>query len=443
MTARRKLAAAAAALAMTVTAAGCTFDGVNSLPVPGAQGTDDGAYTISALVPSAAGLVNNAPVLLDDSTVGSVGEMKVADDWNAALTIRLNRGVKVPRGSHVMVAMTSALGSSHLAIVQPDKPEGGYLRAGDRIPLAACPEQANIVTDPSVPQVPDVNAAQQVALCTYPTTEQVLSSLSVVLNGGGLSQLGDIVHEMSDMLGDRGKTLSKLIPRLDDLVGELNGQRDNIIAATEGLDRLAAAVNDQQPTLRQALKDSPEILRLLTDQRKNFTDTLGAMSTLSETVNKVLKANSDDIETIVANLEPAIDQLQQTGPALTQSLNILLTFPFYEPTIPKMIKGDYVNSDLVLDLTPSRLSRSMFVTARFTGPEGVVGKPAAGAKRGLNPFTAPLDGGEVPDSRTGESKRSESQKRPAQKTTAQKTTAQKTTTQKTTTQETTPQGGER
>ena len=32
-----------------------------------------------------------------------------------------------------------------------------------------------------------------------------------------------------------------------------------------------------------------EILRLLTDQRKNFTDTLGAMSTLSETVNKVLK----------------------------------------------------------------------------------------------------------------------------------------------------------
>lgn len=108
------------------------------------------------------------------------------------------------------------------------------------------------------------------------------------------------------------------------------------------------------------------------------------MATLSETANKVLKANSDDIKTIVANLEPAIDQLQQTGPALTQSLNILLTFPFYEPTIPTIIKGDYVNSDLVLDLTPSRLNKSMFATARFIGPEGVVGKPASGAKRGLN-----------------------------------------------------------
>ena len=390
----RAIAATALALTVAATAAGCSFDGVGSLPVPGAEGTDAGSYTISAVVPSASGLVNNAPVHLDDSTVGSIGTMRVADDWNAELAIRLNRGVKVPRGSHVMVAMTSVLGSSHLEIVQPDRPAGGYLTAGERIPLTKCPEQANIITDPSVPQVPDINVAQQVAMCSYPSTEQVLSSLSVVLNGGGLSQLGDIVHEMSAMLGDRGAALSKLIPRLDRLVGELDGQRENIIAATQGLDRLASAVNDQSPTLRQALRDSPKILRLLTDQRQHFTDTLGAMATLSNTANRILKANSDDITTIVGNLEPAIDQLQRTGPALTQSLNILLTFPFYEPTIPTIIKGDYVNSDLVLDLTPSRLNKSMFATARFIGPEGMVGTPASGAKRGLNPFTAPLDRGE-------------------------------------------------
>ncbi len=228
------------------------------------------------------------------------------------------------------------------------------------------------------------------------------------------------------------------------LAAGLNGQRDNIIAATEGLDRLASAVNDQLPTLRTALTDSPQILKLLTDQRKNFTDTLGSMATLSETANKVLKANSDDIKTIVANLEPAIDQLQQTGPALTQSLNILLTFPFYEPTIPTIIKGDYVNSDLVLDLTPSRLNKSMFATARFIGPEGVVGKPASGAKRGLNPFTAPLDNGAVPDSRssTGKSGARKSTERPAaQKPGTQKSGTHKPTPRKTAT--TTPQGGDR
>lgn len=84
-------------------------------------------------------------------------------------------------------------------------------------------------------------------------------------------------------------------------MGELDGQRENIIAATQGLDRLASAVNDQSPTLRQALRDSPKILRLLTDQRQHFTDTLGAMATLSNTANRILKANSDDITTIVGN----------------------------------------------------------------------------------------------------------------------------------------------
>ena len=50
--------------------------------------------------------------------------------------------------------------------------------------------------DVPAPPEPDINSAQQVPGCSYPTTEQVLSSLSVVLNGGGLSQFGDVVHEM-------------------------------------------------------------------------------------------------------------------------------------------------------------------------------------------------------------------------------------------------------
>jgi phospholipid/cholesterol/gamma-HCH transport system substrate-binding protein len=85
---------------------------------------------------------------------------------------------------------------------------------------------------------------------------------------------------------------------------------------------------------------------------------------------------------------------------MTQSLNILLTFPFYEPTIRRIVKGDYVNSDLTLDLTLERLDKTMFASLGVTGPEGVFGRPAGAAARGLNPFIAPLQpGGErMPDS---------------------------------------------
>lgn len=394
---RGGLVAGAASLALIL--AGCSFDGPNSLPVPGAEGTGGGSYEITALIPSAAGLVNNAPVLIDDATVGSIGDIEV-EDWNALVTIRLNDGVIVPRGSHVMVGLTSALGSTHLEIVQPAEPEGGRLEAGDQIPLTKCPEQSNIVTDPSVPAVPDINAAQQVSACTYPSTKQVLSSLSVVLNGGGLSQIGDIVHEMSEVFGGREDQIKKLIPRLNTLVADLDAQKGNIIRATEGLDRLSRTMNEQSGTIERALDDSPQILQLLVDQRQQFLDTLGSVATLSKTANDILDANSEDIVTIVEGIEPALDQLQAAGPAMTQSLNILLTFPFYEPTIRRIVKGDYVNSDLTLDLTLERLDKSMFASLGVTGPEGVFGRPAGAAARGLNPFIAPLQpGGErMPDS---------------------------------------------
>ncbi|MYR08430.1 MCE family protein [Gordonia sp. SID5947] len=367
----------------------CSFQGLNSLAIPGAQGTGNGSYEISAIIPTAAGLESNAPVMIDDATVGSVGPITL-QDWNAHVDIRLDPGVKVPRGSHVMVGMTSVLGSSHLQIVQPENPTGGVMEAGDEIPLTKCPEQSNITTSPGAPAVPDINAAQQVAACTYPTTEQVLSSLSVVLNGGGLAQFGDIVHEMNSVFTGRQETIRKLVPRLDTLVGDLNRQKANIIRATEGLDRLAASINEQTPTVEKALSDGPEILGLLNEQKQQFIDTLGALGKLSKTSNDILDANDKDIKTIVSNLAPVLDQLQATGPALTQSLGFFLTFPFYEGAIPKIVKGDYVNSDLVLDLSFQRLSRGLLSSVGLVGPEGIVGRQAGAAKRGLDPFTSPL-----------------------------------------------------
>lgn len=390
---RRKMRLAGIAAVTVFGLSACGFDGLNSMPIPGAQGTDEGSYQISAIIPNAGGLVTNAPVMIDDATVGSVGPITV-QDWKARVTIRLDQGVRVARGSHVMVGMTSVLGSSHLAIVQPERPEGGWIGAGDQIPLTRCPEQNNITTDPSVPTVPDVNAAQQVEACTYPTTEQVLSSLSVVLNGGGLTQIGDIVDELNNMFTDRQDVIRRLVPRLNTLVSDLNDQRDNIIRAISGLDRLTAQINAQTPTVERALADGPRILQLLVDQRPKFTETLAALGKLSQTGNAIIDANEEDIKTIVGNLSPLLDQLQSTGPALTQSLGLLFTFPFVEEKIPDIVRGDYVNSDLVLDLTFDRLGKGIFSSVGLVNPEGVLGSPAGAAGRGLNPFTSPIQGGD-------------------------------------------------
>lgn len=411
---RRRLAVPLVLTAVLILLGGCGFQGLSSMPIPGAQGTDDGSYQITAMIPTAAGLTTNAPVMIDDATVGSVGEIRIKD-WNAQVALRLDKGTQVPRGSHVMIGMTSVLGSMHLEIVQPEHPEGGMMAPGDEIPLTKCPEQANIAAPTGAEPIPDVNAAQQVAACTYPTTEQVLSSLSVVLNGGGLSQLGDIVHEMDSVFTGRQDAIDKLLPRLNTLVSDLDRQKENIVSAIDGLNRLSATINEQTPTVERALADGPQILQLLVDQRPHLTDTLAALDRLSRTTNDILTANSDDIRNIVKNLSPLLDQLQATGPALSESLGLLFTFPFVEDKIPAIVRGDYVNGDLVLDLTFDRLKKGMFSSVGLVGPEGVVGAPAGAAKRGLDPFTSPLvPGGGTPRTKAPASKA------PASKTPAAK-----------------------
>ncbi|EGD55414.1 MlaD family protein [Gordonia neofelifaecis] len=382
--------AAACLIAVPVTA-GCSSNTISTVSAVGAAGTSSDAYRITAMIPSAAGLVRNAPVMMHDATVGSVGDITI-DDWSAKVTLRLNGDVKVPVGSHAMIGMTSVLGSSHIAIVPPEHPTGQYLAPGGSLALPNCPEQQNLAqTDAK--KVPDITSAQTVDPCMYPTTEQVLSSLSVVLNGGGLSQMGDVVHELDQIVGGNEGTLKSLIPRLNVLVSDLNSQTENIISAMEGLDRLSATINRQTPTVQRALESGPKILQLLVDQRKNLTSAMDGVGKLSKTANDVLKANSDDIKTIVPNMRELLDQLSMTGPALTNSLRILLTFPFVEEQIPTIVKGDYVNSDLVLDLTWNRLGKTMLASVTATGPETIVGKPAGGSKKGADPFSAPLKKG--------------------------------------------------
>ncbi|SIR66572.1 MCE family protein [Williamsia sterculiae] len=380
---------------VAISLTGCGFQGLNSLPVPGAQGTAKGSTSIKAIIPSAANLVENAPVLLSDATVGSVGAIEVRN-WKAEVTLRLNPGITIPRGSHVMVAMTSVLGSMHLEVVPPDPAQPGTIPPGSTIPLAACPDQPNVPDDPSAAPVADINVAQQVTQCTYPTTEQVLSSLSVVLNGGGLAQIGDIVRELNSTLDGRAQVVHDLIPRLNTLVGDLNRQRDHIVSAIEGLDRLTDTINEQKPTIDRALRDGPQILQLLVDQRPNLTGALDAVGRLSRTTDDILRANGQDIRAVVANLSPVLDQLQGAGPALTQSLNILLTFPFAENAIPQIVRGDYVNGTINLDLTFGRLDRGVLASvgggSTFYGPEAVMGQPAGAAKRNTDPFTGPIGG---------------------------------------------------
>ena len=70
----------AAALTMT----GCAFQGLNSLPLPGAVGRGSDANTYHVEIANVATLESNSPVMISDVVVGSVGDLifKPRSQWH-------------------------------------------------------------------------------------------------------------------------------------------------------------------------------------------------------------------------------------------------------------------------------------------------------------------------------------------------------------------------
>ncbi|MFE3293451.1 MCE family protein [Rhodococcus sp. NPDC059234] len=364
---RRKVAMVSVAFGLTLTLTGCEWNGLNSLPLPGTQGKQDGSYTVEIEMPNVTTLSQNSPVRVNDVTVGTVSGIEV-QNWHALVTVSLNPDVQLPANATAKIGQTSLLGSQHLELAPPVgiAPQG-TLKDGDVIPL----ERAG----------------------AYPTTEQTLSSLSVVLNGGGLAQINDITKELNAAFDGRTDSVRDLLPQLDNLVGSLDKQRGDILSAMEGIDKLAGTVNQQSATLTAALDGIPPALEVLVGQRQNLTDALVALGNFSDTATRVINQSGDDLKANLKSLAPLLNELAATGSALTNVLTLMLTFPFAMKNLDQVFRGDYANLMMTIDMTNQRLDTN-FLTGTglggtLGGVEGALGTIAGTAGQAANPLQVP------------------------------------------------------
>lgn len=328
----------AAALAAT---AGCDWHGLNSLPLPGTAGNGAGAFTIQAQLPNVTNLQPNSRVRVGDVTVGNVTRVEM-QGWHALLTISLDGGVDLPANATAKLGQTSLFGSLHIELAPPTavQPEG-KLHNGSLIPLSAAG--------------------------TYPSTEQTLAAISLVLNGGGVGQVQDITQALSTAFSGRADDLRSLIEQLDIYVGFLNDQKNDIIEAATSLNNLVDQIASQRPVVDNALKTIPDALAVLDDERQTIADAitqLGQFSALAtDSVNQTRTALVQELNDVA----PVLKSLADAGPALTRALSVLPTYPFPKETLTKWVRGDYANLTAVIDLTLSRLDSSFFTGTRFEG----------------------------------------------------------------------------
>lgn len=343
MTVARLHRTAAIGAAIAITASGCAFQGINSLPLPGAVGRGPDAAVYHVQIANVSTLESNSPVLMDDVVVGSVGDMEV-DGWHAVVDVSIKPGVVVPRNVVASVGQTSLLGSMHLALNPPpgEAPEG-RLTPGSTIGL---------------------NESS-----TYPTTEETLSSLSVLVNAGGLGQMGDIIHTFNEALSGREEDFRELFRQLDTFVGVLDQQRQNLVATLESLNRIASTFADRRGVIEAALQRIPKALEVLDRQRPQLTTALTKLGEFSDTATELVNSAGDELVKNLEGLAPTIRALADVGPDLAANLAYATVFPYGQNLIDRAVRGDYINLFATVDVSGPRLRKSLFLGTR-AGQEG-------------------------------------------------------------------------
>jgi phospholipid/cholesterol/gamma-HCH transport system substrate-binding protein len=373
---RRTVAIGAAAALL----AGCQFGGLNSLNMPGTAGHGKGSYTITVQLPDVATLPQNSPVMVDDVTVGSVSGIDAVQrpdgSFYAAVQLSLDRNVNLPANATAKVAQTSLLGSQHIELAAPQgEPPTGKLGKGSTIELSRTGR--------------------------YPTTEEVLSSLGVVVNKGNLGALQDITDEFYAAVAGRAGSFADLVPRLAELTTSLDTQTADIIAAADGLNRFAAILARSKDSLGRTLDTLPSALQVLNKDRTNIVDAFGALGSFATVASNILAQTKTDFAADLKDLYPVIKSLADNADYFIKDLEFLPTFPFHYKYLRNAVRGDYLNVFVTFDLTLRRTGESVFTTSLgldpnmrhmdevINPPDFLVGEMANLSGQAADPFKVP------------------------------------------------------
>ncbi|MEZ0051144.1 phospholipid/cholesterol/gamma-HCH transport system substrate-binding protein [Mycobacterium sp. MAA66] len=325
----------------------CSFGGLNSLDMPGTKGHGAGSFSVTVQLPDVATLPQNSPVMVNDVTVGSVSGLEAVQrpdgTFYAAVKLSLNGDVKLPADATAKVAQTSLLGSQHVELSPPaGQSSGGWLKQGSEIPLSHTGR--------------------------YPTTEEVLSSLGMVVNKGNLGALQDITDEAYAAVAGRAGQFADLIPRLAELTKSLDAQTDDIVSAMSGLNRFAAILAQSKDALGRTLDTLPGALKVLNDNRKNIVDAFTALQKFATVGARVLSSTKEDFAADLKDIFPAIKALNDNADDFIHDLEFIPTFPFDYKYFRNAVRGDYLNVFVTFDLTLRRLGETVFTTSLGLDP---------------------------------------------------------------------------
>ncbi len=320
----------------------CGWRGISNVAIPGGPGSGAGSYTVYVQMPDTLAINGNSKVMVADIFVGSIKAIQLKN-WVATLTLGVDKSVKLPKNTTAKIGQTSLLGSQHIELAAPPNPSSELLKDGDTIPLK--------------------NSS------AFPSIEQTLASVALILHGGGIPNLEVLQNEIFNIFNGRGEQIRAFLGKLDTFTDQLNQQRDDITHAIDSTNRLLTYVGGRNDVLERVLTDFPPLIKFFAnkDYQQHLISAVDAVGRLSQYADQYLSEARGPLHTDLQHLQCPLRELGRASPDLIGALKLILTLPFDIDAVPKVIRGDYMNVSLTLDATYSAVDNAFLTGTGLSG----------------------------------------------------------------------------
>ncbi|GGK54295.1 MCE family protein [Nocardia camponoti] len=281
----KKALMTAVAVSTVAITTGCGFT-VEDLPLP-KPGTGGDTYTIHAVFENALNLPDQAKVKIGGSDVGVVSSIKTKN-YQAVVDLEIKTDIQLPKGSTAELRQATPLGDVFIALSKPKNDAGmPTLKAGDTLSL----EQTSAGA----------------------TVEELLISVSMLFNGGGVASLSRLGTELGSILNGQGGNLAHLITEMTGVIGELNNNSGRIDAVLAEFNTLTNTVDRNKVQLGQMADTLPQAIGAVAENNKAIGELLTKLSTATAAIGDYSNTTGDQLASLLQNLSNLMGAISASG----------------------------------------------------------------------------------------------------------------------------------
>ncbi|WP_019932053.1 MCE family protein [Nocardia sp. BMG111209] len=281
----RRSAVAVAVTAALGAASGCGITVENvPLPKPGQSGE---TYTIRAYFTNALNLPDQAKVKIGGSDVGVVTHIETKN-FQAVVDLKIRKDIELPRGSTAELRQATPLGDVFVAVSKPrTEPGAVLLHDGDTLPIEQTAAGA--------------------------TVEELLMSVSMLFNGGGIAAIGKLTSELDSAVGGRADQVGDLVKQLTAVTANLNSNSKRVDDVLAGFHDLAGTLQAHHDELGQVANSLPQMVGAIAENDQNIGQLLTKLSTTSAALGDYANTSTDQLAGLLDSTTKLMNALAATG----------------------------------------------------------------------------------------------------------------------------------